>query len=102
MFLIVYFGIFYLICIIIVNKVRGWSFDFKFIILECNDIDKNYNMLYSIDESYIIVLKEFEGYKIELERLKKIEILYKWLIYSFLFILIVILILIYKYNELYD
>lgn len=102
MSLTVYSGIFYLICIIIVNKVRGWSFDSKSIISECNDIDKNYNMLYSIDESYIIALKESEGYKTELERLKKIETLYKWLIYSLLFILILILILIYKHNELYD
>ena len=47
-------------------------------------------------------MKESEGYKTELERLKKIETLYKWLIYSLLCILIVILILIYKHNELYD
>lgn len=101
MSLTVYSGIFYLICIIIVNKVRGWSFDSKSIISECDDIDNNYNMLYSIDESYIIALKESDSYKAELKRLEKIETLYKWLIYSLLCILIVILILIYKHNELY-
>ena len=101
MSLTVYSGIFYLICIIIVNKVRGWNFDSKSIISECDDIDNNYNMLYSIDESYIIALKESDSYKAELKRLEKIETLYKWLIYSLLCILIVILILIYKHNELY-
>lgn len=101
MSLTVYSGIFYLICIIIVNKVRGWSFDSKSIISECDDIDNNYNMLYSIDKSYIIALKESDSYKAELKRLEKIETLYKWLIYSLLCILIVILILIYKHNELY-
>ena len=98
MSLTVYSGIFYLI---IVNKVRGWNFDSKSIISECDDIDNNYNMLYSIDESYIIALKESDSYKAELKRLEKIETLYKWLIYSLLCILIVILILIYKHNELY-
>ena len=83
------------------NKVRGWNFDSKSIISECDDIDNNYNMLYSIDESYIIALKESDSYKAELKRLEKIETLYKWLIYSLLCILIVILILIYKHNELY-
>ena len=101
MSLTVYSGIFYLICIIIVNKVRGWNFDSKSIISECDDIDNNYNMLYSIDESYIIALKESDSYKAELKRLEKIETLYKRFIYGLLCILIVILILIYKHNELY-
>ena len=94
-------GIFYLICIIIVNKVRGWDFDSKSIISECDAIKKNYDMLYSIDKSYINNLKDSESYRTELERLEKIEILYKRFIYGLLCILIVILILIYKHNELY-
>ena len=57
MSLTVYSGIFYLICIIIVNKVRGWDFDSKSIISECDAINKNYDMLYSIDKSYINNLK---------------------------------------------
>lgn len=101
MSLTVYSGIFYLICIIIVNKVRGWNFDSKSIISECDDIDNNYNMLYSIDRSYIIALKESDSYKTELKKLEKIETLYKWLIYGLLLILIVILILIYKHNKWY-
>jgi len=44
MSLTVYSGIFYLICIIIVNKVRGWNFDSKSIKSECDDIDKNYQI----------------------------------------------------------
>ena len=102
MSLTVYSGIFYLICIIIVNKVRGWDFDSKSIKSECDDIDKNYNMLYSIDKHFIITLKESNSYKTELKRLEKIETLYKRLIYSLLCSLIVILILVYKHNELYD
>ena len=62
---------------------------------------KNYDMLYSIDKSYINNLKDSESYRTELERLEKIEILYKRFIYGLLCILIVILILIYKHNELY-
>lgn len=58
-------------------------------------------MLYSIDKSYINNLKDSESYRTELERLEKIEILYKRFIYGLLCILIVILILIYKHNELY-
>ena len=65
------------------------------------DIDNNYNMLYSIDKHFINTLKESVSYKTELKRLEKIETLYKWLIYGLLFILIVILILIYKHNKLY-
>ena len=101
MSLTVYSGIFYLICIIIVNKVRGWDFDSKSIKSECDDIDKNYNMLYSIDKHFIITLKESNSYKTELKRLEKIETLYKRLIYSLLCSLIVILILVYKHNEFY-
>ena len=58
-------------------------------------------MLYSIDKSYINNLKDSESYRTELERLEKIETLYKRFIYGLLCILIVILILIYKHNELY-
>ena len=101
MSLTVYSGIFYLICIIIVNKARGWDFDSKSIISECDTINKNYDMLYSIDKSYINDLKDSESYRTELERLEKIETLYKRFIYGLLCILIVILILIYKHNELY-
>ena len=101
MSLTVYSGIFYLICIIIVNKVRGWDFDSKSIISECDAINKNYDMLYSIDKSYINNLKDSESYRTELKRLEKIETLYKRFIYGLLCILIVILILIYKHNELY-
>lgn len=101
MSLTVYSGIFYLICIIIVNKARGWGFDSKSIISECDTINKNYDMLYSIDKSYINDLKDSESYRTELERLEKIETLYKRFIYGLLCILIVILILIYKHNELY-
>lgn len=101
MSLTVYSGILYLICIIIVNKVRGWNFDSKSIISECDAIKKNYDMLYSIDKSYINSLKDSESYRTELERLEKIETLYKRFIYGLLCILIVILILIYKHNELY-
>ena len=101
MSLTVYSGIFYLICIIIVNKVRGWGFDSKSIISECDTINKNYDMLYSIDKSYINDLKDSESYRTELERLEKIETLYKRFIYGLLCILIVILILIYKHNEFY-
>lgn len=64
-------------------------------------LKKNYDMLYSIDKSYINNLKDSESYRTELERLEKIEILYKRFIYGLLCILIVILILIYKHNELY-
>nr|WP_241007401.1 hypothetical protein [Streptococcus oralis] len=101
MSLTVYSGIFYLICIIIVNKVRGWDFDSKSIISECDAINKNYDMLYSIDKSYINNLKDSESYRTELKQLEKIETLYKRFIYGLLCILIVILILIYKHNELY-
>ena len=101
MSLTVYSGIFYLICIIIVNKVSGWDFDSRSIKSECDDIDKNYNMLYSIDKHFIITLKESDSYKTELKRLEKIETLYKRLIYSLLCSLIVILILVYKHNEFY-
>ena len=101
MSLTVYSGIFYLICIIIVNKVRGWDFDSKSIISEGDAINKNYDMLYSIDKSYINNLKDSESYRTELKRLEKIETLYKRFIYGLLCILIVILILIYKHNELY-
>ena len=64
-------------------------------------LKKNYDMLYSIDKSYSNNLKDSESYRTELERLEKIEILYKRFIYGLLCILIVILILIYKHNELY-
>ena len=64
-------------------------------------LKKKYDMLYSIDKSYINNLKDSESYRTELERLEKIEILYKRFIYGLLCILIVILILIYKHNELY-
>ena len=101
MSLTVYSGIFYLICIIIVNKVRGWNFDSKSIKSECDDIDKNYQMLYSIDKYFINTLKESDNYKTELKRLEKIETLYKWLIYILLWSLIVILFLVYKHNEFY-
>lgn len=77
------------------------DFDSKSIISECDAIKKNYDMLYSIDKSYINNLKDSESYRTELERLEKIEILYKRFIYGLLCILIVILILIYKHNELY-
>lgn len=101
MSLTVYSGIFYLICIILVNTIRGWNFDSKYIKSECDDIDNNYNMLYSIDKHFINTLKESDSYKTELKRLEKIETLYKWLIYSLLCSLIVILILVYKHNEFY-
>lgn len=101
MSLTVYSGIFYLICIILVNTIRGWNFDSKSIKSECDDIDNNYNMLYSIDKHFINTLKESDSYKTELKRLEKIETLYKWLIYCLLFSLIVILILVYKHNEFY-
>ena len=66
-------GLFYLIFVIGINRLKGWCFESKSIELQYQKIDKMYSIFYNIEEDYFNELKQ--DYDKTMKDLKMIE---KW------------------------
>lgn len=73
MLLTLIIGLFYLIFIIGINRLKGWCFESKSIELQYQKMDKMYSIFYNIEEDYFNELKQ--DYDKTMKDLKMIE---KW------------------------
>lgn len=83
-------GLFYLILVIGVNRLKGWNCESKSIELEYKKIDNLYSIFYNVEENYFNKLKQ--DYE---ERMKNLIVIEKWnqIIVISITILVVFLIL---------
>lgn len=66
-------GLFYLILVIGVNRLKGWNCESKSIELEYKKIDNLYSIFYNVEENYFNKLKQ--DYE---ERMKDLIVIEKW------------------------